>query len=728
MSVQIFDDEKDKQIIEDATRNLLDQIEQFLPNVCILTVKKALDFSVMAHHGQRRQSGEPYVIHPIKVAQILAELNLDTATIVCALLHDVVEDTGHTITEIEKIFGEEEAKIVEGLTKIHKIESQSISIKKTENLRKLLMAVADDARVLLVKLADRLHNMRTLDSLRDNKKKMRIAKETIDVYAPLAERIGIHFFKNVLYDLAFEVLYPDVRQSIINQITILKAHEENYINKIIREISSLMEQSQLKVEVKGREKSPFSIWQKMERKQITFEELSDVFAIRIIAHDPMTCYAALGIIHIHYKVVSKEFCDYISTPKKNGYRSIHTVILVDNSTRVEVQIRTAEMNQISELGMAAHWVYKSGDQEHKNYCHQEWLNKIRLIMENIANTNDVLANVKLEMYPDQVFCFTPAGDVVALPRDATPLDFAFEVATGLGLRYSKALVNGKNAGIATRLQNGDQVEILTADHITITHHWLDIVCTSKARSEIQVFLERKLVESIVFAGNLSIYDECEKYGLSVDNDRLEKVASSCNTNTVANLFFSVGNGTIAAEKVAKQLAKGSLYERLCHFFKSTLLFNKSEMKNFTTLAHLKFNSEIKFSYCCNPGLRGSAFGIYNKSRRSVTIHSPNCYMVNNLKADEEVINIVLYDAILNATEVLLSITITDAHYTNNVFHVFTEFGISNYTINIVESNEQSLTLSVSLRVIMPHQLRSLINKVKSLEGVLDVVIVDDIAF
>lgn len=712
-------DNDSKQIVENAVADLVSYIVQFLPNVNITLVQKALDFSITAHEGQKRASGLPYIVHPIEVAMILAELHLDTLTIVCALLHDVVEDTHHTIQDIRREFGDQASVIIEGLTKIHKIECQNFIAEKSENLRKLLIAVAKDARVLLIKLADRLHNMRTLSCIGDHRKQMRIAKDTIDIYAPLAERIGVHFFKNILYDLSFDVLYPQVRKSIIDQVNILKEQGEHNIHNIVNEITELIQNHKINVDIKGREKTPFSIWQKMEKKKVYFDDLSDIFAVRIITKTPLDCYIVLGIIHTNYRVLSKEFFDYVSTPKQNGYMSIHTVVMFSNSTKVEVQIRTTEMHYISELGMAAHWIYKNDDEEVKAEYQEEWLKKIRSIMENIADTNDILANVKLEMAYDQVFCFTPNGDVISLPKNATPLDFAFEVNVNLGAHYSKALVNGKNVSMTTILNSGDQVEILTSDQITIHHNWLNIVCTSKAKAEIQVYLEKKLFESIIMSGNLSFHDECEKYHLNINHDKLRKFADSCNVN-IDELLYNIGSGALDPQHIVRQISQNSMYDTLSHFVKTKVLSGDEENKSQRTLSNFKQSAEIQFGYCCNPVFGGVAVGIYNPKTKVVVIHASSCHNINKCEPEEEIYNIILSDVIYNVNNVKMEILVSDYVISASIFDVFTEFGMSKYTIEVKQIEKNLIELNIDLKLVIPHQLESLISKIRNLSGVINV--------
>jgi GTP pyrophosphokinase len=713
-----WEDEKDWLIVEASFKDLTAHIEQFLPHVSLDTVNQAFEFANIAHFGQRRLSGEPYITHPLEVAKILAELKLDTTTIVCALLHDVVEDTSFTLQEIEDRFGKTEAKIIKGLTKISTIESGSVALNEVENLRKLLMAVAEDVRVLLIKLADRLHNMRTISAFTNSRKRTKIAKETIDIYAPLADRIGMHFFKNILYDIAFDVLYPNVRQSIIDEVEKFKSNGNNDVDNIVNDVKSLMDKYEIDANVAGREKSPFSIWQKMEKKQVYFDQLSDIFAIRIITTTPIDCYRALGAIHINYPVLSKEFFDYISTPKPNGYRSIHTVITYKDCLRVEIQIRTKDMHNYSELGMAAHWMYKNSAEIINDQ--DEWLVKIRSTLEKISNSNDTLSNIKLEMYNDQVFCFTPKRDIIILPRNATPLDFAFEVSRELGSHYNKAIVNGIPASITTHLQSGDQVEILTSDHITINHHWHDIVSTSKARSEIEVYLNKKSFDSFVFAGNLSIYDECEKYKLELTPDKITEVAALLKVNK-DDLLFRIGNGSIKVEQVINILTDKSLYQKARYYITKYILGGKSN-KSFKSLANLRKIAEIHFGYCCNASSEKTAIGIWNKTHKFVIIHSSSCTNIRAPTDDEELCNIVLSDSKTSSIDIILNIIMSDFEAADTIFETMTNFGLSNYSIDVRQDEDGLINMIIDLKLLVPHQLESLTNKLRKIRNVIDVTV------
>lgn len=445
-------------IILEARNNFLAKVKASNPKADLKLIEKAIDITVKAHEGQMRASGEPYCIHPIAVAEILTELKLDTASLITALLHDTLEDTKITLEDIEKDFGKEVAKLVDGVTKLAKIEYQPEHIKQAENFRKLLLAISEDIRVLLVKLADRLHNMRTLKHIKKPDKRIRISHETMEIYSPLAERIGIHKFKNELQDLAFSELHPEIRKSIISRLDFLRKQGTSLVDTIVKEITKTLQDAGIESVVDGREKTTCSIWRKMERKNVAFEQLADIIAFRILVKDPVECYKALGVMHTSYHMIPGGFRDFISTPKANGYQSLHTLVMGPEQRCIEIQIRTHDMHEIAELGVAAHWAYKQNQPSTIEGTHYRWIRELLEILENASSAEEFLENTKLEMYYDQVFCFSPKGDLIALPRGATPVDFAFAVHSNMGLTCIGARVNGRIVPLKTQLENGDQVD------------------------------------------------------------------------------------------------------------------------------------------------------------------------------------------------------------------------------------------------------------------------------
>jgi len=434
-------------------------------------INKAYVFALKAHGNQKRASGDPYFSHPLEVAGILTQYKLDAKTIITALLHDTIEDTEVTTDDVRSNFGEEVAQLVDGVTKLARIELQSEQSDQAENFRKLVLAMSEDIRVLLVKLADRLHNMRTLHYIKKPEKRRAIALETMEIYAPLAERIGMQEMKNELEDLAFAELNPDARNSILARIKFLREEGKDNVASIVEKLKDILAKNGVTAEIFGREKTPYSIWRKMQKKNISFEQVADVIAFRILVDNVADVYRSLGIIHQAYHVVPGRFRDYISTPKANDYQSVHTGVIGPDRQRIEIQIRTREMNQIAELGVAAHWQYKQDVSDKAAGRNFQWMRELLEILDQAANPDDFLENTKLEMFPDQVFCFTPAGDVIALPAGATPVDFAYAVHSEIGDTCVGAKVNGRSVPLRTELNNGDQVEIITSKAQTPSPVW-----------------------------------------------------------------------------------------------------------------------------------------------------------------------------------------------------------------------------------------------------------------
>ena len=466
---------------------LVERVKAYDPTADEGALNRAYVFSLKAHGAQIRASGDPYFSHPLEVAGILTGLKLDCDTIVTALLHDTVEDTLASLDEIENHFGSPVARLVDGVTKLSQLELQSDQTKYAENFRKFVLAMSKDIRVLLVKLADRLHNMRTLSFIENGDKRRRIANETMDIYAPLAERIGLQMIKEELEDLAFAEINMDARNSVQARLDFLRAKAGDVVPRILAALREMLAGHRLRAVVEGREKRLYSIWRKMEIKNIAFEQLSDIVAFRIIVDSEADCYRALGFVHGAYPMVPGKFKDYISTPKPNGYRSLHTSVMGPESQRIEIQIRTREMHEEAELGVAAHWAFKQTEagSDGKQY---RWLRELLDILDNAAGPEDFLEHTKLEMFRDQVFCFTPHGDLINLPRDATPVDFAYAVHSEVGDTCVGAKINGRSTPLRTELENGDQVEIITSGAQTPSPSWENFVVTGKAsRADVQSF-------------------------------------------------------------------------------------------------------------------------------------------------------------------------------------------------------------------------------------------------
>ncbi|HEY6916626.1 MAG TPA: bifunctional (p)ppGpp synthetase/guanosine-3',5'-bis(diphosphate) 3'-pyrophosphohydrolase [Allosphingosinicella sp.] len=483
---------------------LLDKVKSYDPDADEALINRAYVFSMKAHGSQKRASGDPYFSHPIEVAGILTDLHLDDETIVTAILHDTIEDTVATPEEIEKLFGKNIARLVDGVTKLSKIEAQSESERAAENLRKFLLAMSGDIRVLLVKLADRLHNMRTLHFIANPEKRRRIARETMDIYAPLAERIGMYEFMKEMQTLAFRELEPDAYESIGKRLEQLNRGGEDVIARIQRGLKAHLEAHGIEADVQGREKHPYSIWRKMAERHVSFEQLSDVMAFRCIVDSVEDCYRTLGLIHQRWPMVPGRFKDYISTPKRNGYRSLHTTVIHDENMRIEIQIRTKDMHAQAEFGLAAHWAYKEG--KAAATAQHPWITDLIEILEHAGSAEELLEHTRMAMYQDRIFAFTPKGELIQLPKGATPVDFAYAVHTDLGDQTVGAKINGRVMPLRTPLDNGDQVEILVSKAQHPQPGWLAFVVTGKARAKIRRFVKSKEREETIALGR-KIFDE-----------------------------------------------------------------------------------------------------------------------------------------------------------------------------------------------------------------------------
>jgi len=455
-------------------------------------LSKAYNFALNAHENQKRDSGDPYLIHPVAVADILCDLKLDSATITTGLLHDTIEDTHATYKMVEREFGKEVADLVDGVTKISKLEGKAISNSKAENFRKLILATSKDIRVLLVKLADRLHNMRTLSHINEKDRRQRIAKETMEIYAPLSDRMGMNHIRDELEDLSFLELNPEARNLVVERLSINKINRDNNFSSISFEFQKILKKNNIKAKIVGREKTPFSIWRKIQSKRVSLEQLTDVIGFRIILDDLETCYKVLGIFHSNWSTIPGKFKDYISTPKINNYKSIHTSIIGPKKERVEIQIRTKQMHDFATRGIASHWLYKSSEKLNKPTLEQyDWLRDLVEIIEKGTAPKDFFEYTKLQMFQDSVFCFTPDGEVIKLPTEATPIDFAYAVHTKVGDTTISCEINGKSSPLQSILRNGDLVKIIVSKKVSPSLHWLSLAKTGKARAAIRRYWQNR---------------------------------------------------------------------------------------------------------------------------------------------------------------------------------------------------------------------------------------------
>jgi guanosine-3',5'-bis(diphosphate) 3'-pyrophosphohydrolase len=530
---------------------LVDRVRAYDPDADEAVLNKAYVFAMQAHGPQKRASGDPYFSHPLEVAGILTDLKLDTPTIATALLHDTVEDTSTTISDIENEFGGEIAGLVDGVTKLSQLELFSERTKQAENFRKLMLAMSNDIRVLLVKLADRLHNMRTLSYIKSADTRRRIAQETIEIYAPLAGRIGMQNMREELEDLSFAELDPQARESIVKRLQQLDAQSSQRIARIADEIKRKLAEAGIEAWIQGRAKRPFSIWRKLKDKKINFEQLSDVFGFRAVVGSDEDCYRALGVLHRTWKMIPERFKDFISLPKSNGYRSIHTTVMGPENQRVEVQLRTQTMHDVAERGVAAHWRYRESvnDNDPRSMKAYEWLRDMVDLLERGENPEEFYEHSKLALYQDQVFCFSPKGMLIALPRGATPIDFAYFVHTDVGNTAVGAKVNGVHTPLHTPLKNGDQVEIICSKEQTPSPLWERFVVTGRARAEIRRYLRHAQRDQHVGLGRKILEKAFSDEGHELTDKAVEGVLKKLRLPKPDDVYADVGRGALRADEV-----------------------------------------------------------------------------------------------------------------------------------------------------------------------------------
>ncbi|MFA5041452.1 MAG: bifunctional (p)ppGpp synthetase/guanosine-3',5'-bis(diphosphate) 3'-pyrophosphohydrolase [Bdellovibrionales bacterium] len=615
---------------------LVERVRAYDPNLNEDLLNRAYVFSMQAHGSQMRASGDPFFSHPLEVAGILTEMKMDSTTIATALLHDTVEDTLASLDDIQKQFGPGVARLVDGVTKLSRIELQTDQATQAENFRKLVVAMSEDIRVLLIKLADRLHNMRTLHYLKDPEKRRRIARETMDIYAPLAQRIGIEKMQDELEDLAFGELNPDARDGITARLNFLRNEGGVIAQKVLKELRTLLEESGIKATVEGREKTPYSIWRKMQRKNVGFEQLSDIMAFRIIVDTNDQCYQALGVIHSHYHVVPGRFKDYISTPKPNQYQSLHTGILGPEQQRIEIQIRTYDMHAVAELGVAAHWVYKQGAPRTDGLQYR-WLRELLDIVEHAQKPEEFLENTKLELFQDQVFCFTPKGDLIALPNGASPVDFAYAIHGRVGDACVGAKVNGRMVPLRTILRNGDQVEVVTQKGSTPSPAWERFVVTGKAKSCIRRFIRLKQRTEYILLGKSLLEKLCKQENVDFSEKAFDAVAKNFQSATAEDLYASVGASLHPAREVFNAAYPDHRLknpEKSADKSMATKLRTAGKQITPLTLKGLIPGMAVHYARCCHPLPGDPIVGIVTTGK-GVTIHTTDCETLESFKRSPE---------------------------------------------------------------------------------------------
>ncbi|ROT94244.1 bifunctional (p)ppGpp synthetase/guanosine-3',5'-bis(diphosphate) 3'-pyrophosphohydrolase [Altererythrobacter sp. FM1] len=602
---------------------LVERVKAYDPDADEAALNRAYVYTVQKHGSQKRASGDPYFSHPVEVAGLMTDLKLDQQTIITALLHDTVEDTLVTIEDIEANFGSEVARLVDGVTKLSKIEAMPENERAAENLRKFLLAMSEDIRVLLVKLGDRLHNMRTLHFIKSPEKRQRIARETMDIYAPLAERVGMYEYMREMQLLAFEQLEPEGYRTITGRLEQIRAQDGGQVDAIALEIKQALSAAGLQVEVSGREKHPYSIWRKMAERHVSFEQVTDIMAFRVITHDVDDCYRALGVLHRTWQFIPGRFKDYISTPKTNGYRSLHTALIYQNSMRVEVQVRTREMHRTNEFGLAAHWAYKQGNRPDGQVG---WLRDLIEIVDASNDPEELLEHTRLAIYQDRIFAFTPKGALFQLPKGATAVDFAFAVHTDLGAQTVGAKINGRHMPLRTPLNNGDVVEIIKGKSAEPQLSWLGFVVTGKARASIRRAVRMKERAEIAALGQ-QLFDEIvAQMPAKIGKKAIREALARLELEDEEDLMIAIGSAKLPDREVMEALMPGSTAQL-------PEVEHRPRQERAVSIRGLTPGVAFTLAECCRPVPGDRIVGL-RRPNETVEVHTIDCLeLANGVDAD-----------------------------------------------------------------------------------------------
>ncbi len=705
--------------------DILDKIDDYNPEGDTDVIDRAYIYSARVHEGQVRLSGEPYLSHPLEVASILADMRLDVESIAAALLHDVIEDTPATREDIEEMFGPGVAHIVSGVTKLSALPSTTKVAQQAESLRKMILAMADDIRVVLIKLADRLHNMRTLKYHKRPEKQAAIAQETLDIYAPIAARLGIFWIKHELEEFAFYYTLRDEYEQIDAMVNRAKDEKEDYIGEVSKKLNEKMTEMELPCDIKGRYKQHYSIYQKMLSQNLDFEEVYDIVAFRIILDTVPQCYAAMGAIHSMWKPIYYKIKDYIGNPKPNMYQSIHTTVVGPKGERVEVQIRTNEMDQIAESGIAAHWSYKEGTKIDENTGElYAWIRKLVENQENYNDPDEFLENVRIDLYPDEIYVFTPQGEIKTLPKKATPVDFAYLIHTEVGAQCTGAKVNGKLAPLTQYLKTGDKVQIVTTKDSNPSPDWLNFVKTVKARTKIRAWINAREKERSYSLGR----EMCEKtfrkkntsFNTLVKSGEMMKVAQTFGFKTVDDLVAHVGFGKLTPLQVLNKALPGmEKQEEKPESLLSKLVGKKKKKQGNGVIVKGLNDILVKFSKCCNP-LPGDPIIGYITQGQGVTIHRKNCLNILKMSSERKIESEW-------STEFTESYPASIKVRTDDRFGLLADIAsvISKYKSNILSAKTETQETGVGLFyfTILVHstdQLRQIMTDIRKVKKVADV--------
>lgn len=717
---------------------LISKIKANGNNVDIDLVKKAYDLAFEAHKEQKRESGEPYITHPISVAMILADMGMDTNTIVAGLLHDVIEDTDYTYEDISNIFNVEVANLVDGVTKLGKIKYKSKEEQQADNVRKMLLAMAKDIRVIIIKLADRLHNMRTLKYMKPEKQKKK-AQETLDIFAPLAHRLGISKIKWELEDLCLRYIHPEEYYDLVNMIAEKRVEREKFISRIIKELKENLDKANIDSDIEGRPKHFYSIYRKMVNKHKSIEQIFDLTAIRILVNTVKDCYAVLGIVHTIYKPIPGRFKDYIAMPKPNMYQSLHTTVIGSEGKTFEIQIRTFEMHRTAEYGIAAHWKYKSGvtGTDSKDMTFENKLTWLRDILEwqkEAVDATEFMEGFKLDLFSDEIFVFTPKGVVINLPAGATPIDFAYKIHTDIGNKCVGAKVNGKIVTLDYKLKTGEIVEILTSSSSRGPNiDWLNIANSNQARSKIKQWLRKARREENLERGKEMLEKECKKQSLVFSDlckgPLYDKLLKRYHLNNVEEIYVAVGEGELLSstvisklkENVVKQVTEEELNKNIEEQIAKTERQTKKKQSYGVTVKGLN-NIMVRFARCCNP-VPGDDIAGYITKGRGVSVHRKDC---SNFKAivekqREKVVDVSWGTEKGTAYVAELEVKAEDRMcLLSDVMLVITDSNLSLLSLNAKSGKNGVANINIQVKIDNIEQLKELMKKIRRLQGILDV--------
>lgn len=721
----------------DAFMRLKELIVKYNPDSDLKMVEKAYNFSTKAHEGQERISGDPYITHPVEVGCILAELEMDDSSIIAGILHDTIEDTALTYEKIKLEFSEEIAEIVEGVTKLTKISYTTKQEIQAENFRKMFLAMAKDIRVIIIKLSDRLHNMRTLKFMTKEKQQLK-ARETLDIYAPLAHRLGIYKIKGELEDLSFRYLDEKSYYDLVEKIAKKRKEREEYINKVIESVKKKSEDVDVEATIEGRAKHLYSIYKKMTAQNKTLEQIYDLFAIRLIVDSVKDCYAVLGLVHEMFKPMPGRFKDYISMPKPNMYQSLHSTVIGPEGIPFEVQIRTWEMHRIAEVGIAAHWKYKDGGSEKKSYAEKlSWLRQMIEWQKDARDPDEFMENLKIDLFTDEVFVFTPKGDVKNLKAGSTPIDFAYYIHSAIGNRMIGAKTNGRIVPIEYELKNGDIIEIITSGASNgPSRDWLKIAKTSQARNKINQWFKKEKREENVDQGKSTLEKEIKKSGLTmsqaIKSEYIDVIMKKYNFHNVEDVYAAIALGAITANKVVSRL-KEEYRKSLPPEEQTNLLINQVEKETKRKSRSLPEsgvvvkgidNCLVRLSRCCNP-VPGDEIVGYITRGRGVSVHRQDCTNIKNniIDGDARLIEVYWYKSVSNNVSYLAEITLKANDRSGLIVEITNAIGESRIplrAINARTSKDMSALMNLTLEINDTTQLDRIITKMRRIKGVIEI--------